>query len=189
MAAAVMARIGGTISAANRAQRGAIFTLNFPIASASLLRGAQDYSSKLEPRRVMVVEDDPDNLQALSALLESRGHTVIRTRSSLDALEKLADSRVDVVLCDLGMRQLNGWEVARRVKSGKNAPVFVLLTGWAAEIPPDDPRCELVDAILTKPVDPKILDGLLAAKRPGQSRSSETIGKSGALNGTHRHPQ
>ena len=165
IAAASMARIGGTISAANRAEGGAVLTLNFPIAPAEALHDAQDCSLSIEPRRVMLIDDDQDNLQALGALLEGKGHTVIRSRSSLEALEKLSYSPVDMVFCDLGMPQLNGWEIARRVKSRNDSPAFYLLTGWAAEIPAGDPRRELVDAVVAKPVDPRILDGLLAGRK------------------------
>ena len=51
------------------------------------------------------------------------------------------------------------------VKSREDSPPFYLLTGWAGEIPADDPRRELVDAVVAKPVDPRILDGLLAAQK------------------------
>ncbi|MBV8454932.1 MAG: response regulator, partial [Deltaproteobacteria bacterium] len=172
-ASASMAHIGGTISAANRAEGGAVFTLKFPITFAKALPGARSYLPKIEPRRVMLIDDDADNLQALSALLECKGHTVIRTRSSVDALEKLAYSHVDMVFCDLGMPQLNGWEIARRVKSRKDSPAFYLLTGWTAEIAPSDPRRELVDAVVAKPVDPRILDGLLAGQKSEQLLSAD----------------
>jgi CheY-like chemotaxis protein len=162
IASASMARIGGSISAANRAQGGAIFALKFPIAPAKSRRDAQNYAPEIEPRRVMLIDDDLDNLHALSALLESKGHTVIRARSSLEALEKLRYSSIDLVFCDLGMPQLNGWEIAHRIKSRKDAPAFYLLTGWAAEIRADDPRRKLVDAVVAKPVDPTILDELIA---------------------------
>ncbi len=187
IAAAAMTRIGGTIRAANRAAGGAVFTLEFPIAFARSLHEPQDDSSNIEPRRVMVVEDDPDNLQALSALLESRGHAVMRTRSSVEALEELTHSRVDVVLCDLGMRELNGWELARQVKSLNEPPRFFLLTGWAAEIRADDPRRDSVDGVLTKPIDPKILDDLMAAKKPEKSQGAEPTEKRPLLNGSHWH--
>jgi PAS domain S-box-containing protein len=167
IAAASMARIGGTVSAANRPQGGAVFTLNFTIAAAKTLSNEQDNAPKIAPRRVMLIDDDPDNLLALTALLELKGHTVIRTRSSLDALERLTDAQVDMVFCDLGMPQLNGWEIARRVKSRENSPAFYLLTGWASEIPAGDPRRELVDAVIAKPVDPRVLDGLLAGQEAG----------------------
>ncbi|MBV8773983.1 MAG: response regulator [Deltaproteobacteria bacterium] len=187
IAAAAMARIGGTISAANRPEGGAVFTLDFPVVSAKSDRNAQDYLRQIEPRRVMVIDDDLDNLQALSAVLESRGHTVIRTHSGEEALETLTCSQVDVVFCDLGMRQLNGWELARRVKSRNPSPLFFLLTGWAAEIRADDPRRDLVDAILVKPVDPNVLDGLLAITEPVKSRRTESSGRGSLLNGSGGH--
>jgi PAS domain S-box-containing protein len=168
IASASMARIGGTISAANRPEGGAIFTLNFPIVPAKAPPNTQDYSPKIVPRHVMLIDDDQNNLQALSALLERKGHTVISTHSSLEALEKLTDSHIDMVFCDLGMPQLNGWELARRVKSRKDSPAFYLLTGWAAEIPAGDPRLNLVDAVVAKPVDPRILDELLAGQKSEQ---------------------
>jgi PAS domain S-box-containing protein len=187
IASAAMARMSGTISAANRAEGGAVFTLNFPITSAKLLRNAQDYPPKIEPRRVMVIDDDLDNLQALSALLEWKGHTVTRTRSSLEALAKMRDAPVDIVFCDLGMPQLNGWELARRLKARKDAPAFYLLTGWTAEIRTDDPRLELVDAVVAKPVDPGLLDQLLARQNSEQFDGAEGPEKGRQLDGSGRH--
>ena len=189
IASASMARIGGTISAANRPEGGAVITLNCPISPAKTLQDAPDYSVTIQSRRVMLIDDDPDNLQALSALLEWKGHTVIRTRSSLEALEKLTSLPVDMIFCDLGMPQLNGWELARRVKSREDSPAFYLLTGWAGEIPADDPRRELVDAVVAKPVDPRILDGLLAAQKSERSRRAEPIQEDSPPNGSGRHPR
>ena len=161
-ASAAMVRIGGEISAANRLQGGAVFTLSFPITHSRVNHVTQDYSLKMEPRRVMVIDDDLDNLQALSALLESKGHTVIRTRSSVSALAQLTYFNFDLVFCDLGMPELNGWEVAQRIRRQKDAPAFYLLTGWGAEIRADDECQEFVDGIIQKPVDPKVLDKFLA---------------------------
>jgi CheY-like chemotaxis protein len=120
----------------------------------------------------MVIDDDLDNLQALSALLESKGHTVIRTRSSRSALAQLTYSNFDLVFCDLGMPELNGWEVAQRIRRQKDAPAFYLLTGWGAEIRADDECQEFVDGIIQKPVDPKVLDKFLA-EASSQCRRAE----------------
>jgi CheY-like chemotaxis protein len=73
-----------------------------------------------------------------------------------------------VVFCDLVMPLVNGWEIARHVKSLKSPPTFNLITGWAQEIPAGDPRRGLVDAMVAKPVDPKIVDWLLAEHKRGQ---------------------
>jgi CheY-like chemotaxis protein len=88
--------------------------------------------------------------------------------------DKLMDGKagIDAVFCDLGMPLMNGWEVARRVKSIERNPIFYLLTGWAAEIPADDPRRRLVDAVIAKPLDLTILDSLLAEHAPFRSGSA-----------------
>ena len=73
---------------------------------------------------------------------------------------------VDVVFCDLGMPGLNGWEIARQVRSLAAPPVFYLVTGWAQEIRADDPRRSWVDEVVAKPVEPHLLDRLLARVAP-----------------------
>jgi PAS domain S-box-containing protein len=160
-----MTRIGGTIYAANRPEGGAVFNLSFPLAHAMSPRAALEGSTKVPPRRVLVTDDDLPNLQAFSDLLESKGHRVIRASSGPEALEILlnGDSQIDVVFCDLGMPLINGWQIAQRAKSLAVPPAFYLVTGWGAEIPGDDQRRRLVDAVIAKPIDPRILDNLLAA--------------------------
>ena len=126
-----MARIGGRIYAANRPNGGAVFTLSFPLAHAVPIRAAQEASSAFQTRGVLVTDDDIPNLQALSDLLYSKGHTVIRASSGPEALEKLLsdDSQIDVVFCDLGMPLVNGWQIAQQAKSLKVPPTFYLVTG------------------------------------------------------------
>jgi PAS domain S-box-containing protein len=161
-----MARLGGCISAANRPEGGAMFTLRFPLAPASAVAPALPRSSgPVQPRRVMVIDDDTENLSALSELFQARGHSVIAANSGARALQELMreDCPVDAVFCDLGMPGLNGWEVARQVKSKASPPAFYLFTGWAQEIPADDPRRRWVDAVVSKPVEPRLLDRLLAS--------------------------
>lgn len=160
-----MARLGGSITAANRRAGGAIFTLRFPLAPpASVPSVSPRLSRQIQPRRVMVIDDDADNLEALSALFKSRGHSVKAANSGAGALKELMreDCAVDVVFCDLGMPEINGWDIARQVKSRTAPPVFYLFTGWAQEIRPDDPRRRWVDAVVPKPVEPHLLDQLLA---------------------------
>jgi CheY-like chemotaxis protein len=160
-----MARLGGSITAANSPAGGAIFTLRFPLAPAvSVVSASPHLSRQIQPRRVMVIDDDADNLEALSALFKARGHSVKAANSGAGALRELMreDCAVDVVFCDLGMPEINGWDIARQVKSRTAPPVFYLFTGWAQEIRPDDPRRRWVDAVVAKPVEPQLLDQLLA---------------------------
>ena len=125
---------------------------------------------------MLVTDDDQDNLQAFGALLEAKGHCVIRASSDVEALDKLREGNIDVVFCDLGMPLMDGWEIARRVNSLETRPAFYLVTGWATEIPADDPRRRLVDAVIAKPVDPTIVDRLLAEYQPTLFQSATRSG-------------
>jgi PAS domain S-box-containing protein len=172
IAYAVMARIGGTISAANRVEGGAVFTLSFPLVHQKPISHAQNISAASRPLRIMVMDDDQNNRQAFSALLESRGHSVISASSGPEALEKLTENNlfVDVIFCDLGMPLMNGWEVARRVKSLEAPPAFYLVTGWAAEIPAEHPHRHLIDGVIAKPVHSTTVDDFLARHKAGAFR-------------------
>lgn len=160
-----MARLGGSITASNRPAGGAIFTLRFPFAPAAAVATASPRLSKaIQPRCIMVIDDDVENLEALSGLFKARGHSVRTAKTGAGALKELMreDCAVEVVFCDLGMPGINGWEIARQVKLLAAPPVFYLFTGWAQEIRADDPRRRWVDAVVAKPVEPGMLDQLLA---------------------------
>jgi CheY-like chemotaxis protein len=171
-----MVRLGGSITAGNRVAGGAVFTLRFPFAPTAAAVGATPRLSKaIQPRCIMVIDDDVENLEALSGLFKSRGHSVKGASTGAGALKELMreDCTVEVVFCDLGMPEINGWEIARQVRSRPAPPVFYLFTGWAQEIRADDPRRRWVDAVVPKPVEPGTLDQLLAgvgAKQASQRR-------------------
>ena len=79
---------------------------------------------------VLVVDDDPDILEALSEILEAEGYTVSRARNGQEALERLAQSRPALILLDLMMPVMDGWEFARRMKDAyppeRRPPIIVL---------------------------------------------------------------
>ena len=113
-------------------------------------------------RRVLVIDDDPDVLEATRDLLALDGVAVETAAGGAAALGRLRGGEpFDVVLCDLGMQPMNGWEVAAALHELRPALPIYLLTGWGREIAEDDPRRRLVRGILTKPVDPTRLKHLL----------------------------
>ena len=68
--------------------------------------------------RVLVVDDQPANVRLLEAVLSPRGHEVLSASSGADALEVLATHEVDVVLLDIVMPGMDGYEVCRRIRAG-----------------------------------------------------------------------
>ena len=115
------------------------------------------------PRRILVVDDNRDSANSLAMLLKLLGHTVETAQDGLEAVEKAVTFRADVILLDLGMPRLNGYEAARRIREQHQSGLrLVALTGWGQE---DDRRRTGeagFDAHLVKPVDLTALGQLLA---------------------------
>ncbi|MBX3470379.1 MAG: response regulator [Planctomycetes bacterium] len=104
-------------------------------------------------RRVLVVEDHADAADMLRALLEHEGHEVEVAASGPDGLAAAARFRPDVVLCDLGLPGLDGFEVAARLRRDHGADLaLVALSGYAQEDDRARARAAGFDAHLTKPV-------------------------------------
>ena len=116
-------------------------------------------------RRILIVDDNQDSAASLALLLEMAGHTIHVAHDGLDAVEMAAREQPDLVLLDLGLPRLNGYDAARRIRalpSGQSV-VIVAVTGWGQ----DSDRQKTVEAgfdiHLVKPVDPDALMKLIAA--------------------------
>jgi signal transduction histidine kinase/CheY-like chemotaxis protein len=162
---------GGSVEAASAGPgRGSEFTIRLPLA-ADEPQQAEECESGLAPaspsRRVLVVDDNADAADSLSMLLSLSGHEVQTARDGSTALEVAARFRPNVILLDLGMPGMDGYETARRVRTmrGLERVTLVAQTGWGqAE---DRRRTEEAgfDHHLVKPVDPATLHNLLAQPR------------------------
>ncbi|MBA3588982.1 ATP-binding protein [Methylibium sp.] len=118
-------------------------------------------------RRILVVDDNQDAATSLAELLELTGHETRFAHDGLEAVQAAESFRPDVVLLDIGLPKLNGFEAARMIRQqpwGKDM-MLVALTGWGQE---EDRRMSSeagFDAHLVKPVDPAALTELLARMR------------------------
>jgi signal transduction histidine kinase/ActR/RegA family two-component response regulator len=171
----LMQRLGGSISAANRAGGGSVFTLEFPLASRSARRNAEERSSSGRRLRVLLVDDEPDNIEILQELLTLDGHEAETATSGRAALDLFAAGhRYDLVLCDVGMPEMSGWQVVRELHEIDPGLPIYLLTGWANEIGEHDPRLRPVRGVLGKPLDLDELRSVLtSAGRPPSGHGRE----------------
>lgn len=173
IARTVMRRIGGSISAHNAPDGGAVFTLQFPAAppeEAAPPRAPDAPAAEASARaRVLVVDDDADNLEVTRLALEELGNEVATAASGEEALAAAARAPApEVVLCDVGMPGMSGWDVARRLRELAPAAAIYMVTGWAQELAPDDPRRALADGVLGKPLDlARMAQVVAAAARRG----------------------
>jgi len=117
--------------------------------------------------RVLVVEDHADTAQSVSRLLRMAGHEVEVAPSGRAAMAAVRANPPDVVLLDLGLPDIDGWQVARQVQDepAEKRPLLVAVSGRAGE--DDRRRSEQagIDLHLVKPVDLRHLQQLLARFR------------------------
>jgi signal transduction histidine kinase/CheY-like chemotaxis protein len=128
---------------------------------------------RTQARRILVVDDNKDSAESLGLLLRNMGNDVRFAYDGPTAVEAAAAFRPDVVLCDIELPGMNGYEVARRIREQPqlNAVVLAALTGWGSE---GDRRLSKeagFDHHLVKPVDfatlQEILVSLVPKRQPG----------------------
>ena len=76
--------------------------------------------------RVLVVDDNRDILDLIQRVLAAYGHDVVTARDGREALQQEASALPDIVLLDVNLPHLNGWEVCRRIKARRNVPIMLL---------------------------------------------------------------
>jgi len=148
---------GGTVDAYSRGTgRGSAFVVRLPRIDAPLPLTADVATGSRSADRaykILIVEDNSDARQALRVLLELAGCTVHEAEDGSAGIEAALRLQLDLILLDIGLPRLDGYEVARRLKAAKPAIRLVALTGYGRE--EDRMRAAEAgfDAYLVKPVD------------------------------------
>jgi signal transduction histidine kinase len=166
VARSLVAMHGGTIEAFSEGLgKGSEFVVRLPLEAGAVEQGDVRSARPVErrPRRVLVIEDGDDNRAALRAALEQMGHEVFDAADGLTGAERAIEHAPEIVLVDIGLPGLNGYEVAQRIRSARGPGVLlVALTGYGQ---PEDRRSALAagfDVHLTKPVELETLAAVVA---------------------------
>jgi CheY-like chemotaxis protein len=122
-------------------------------------------------RRVLVVDDSHDAAESLAMLLEFEGHEIYKAHDGADAVTTAERVRPDVVLMDIGLPVLTGYEACRRIRTHAwgTPMVIVALTGWGQEDDRERALAAGFDLHLVKPVDHADLLRIVASARPRTS--------------------
>ena len=112
--------------------------------------------------RVLLVEDDDDNRELMTEVLETAGYQVTTAAGGAEGLRKLSEQTVDVVVTDVGMPGMGGLELARASKRIAPRVPVVVVTGYSEREDIMSARGREVDAVLVKPVDPDLLTASVA---------------------------
>lgn len=139
-----------------------------PAAGADLNDDAASSHREVQPRRVLIIEDNIDQAQMLAALLALWGHEVKMAHEGAAGIELAQEFLPDVALVDLGLPGVSGYEVARRMKAHPKLKHIRLIaqTGWGQAQDRQRAREAGFDHHLLKPLDPEELTSLLATIEP-----------------------
>jgi signal transduction histidine kinase/CheY-like chemotaxis protein len=123
------------------------------------------------PRRVLIADDNHDAAEILEMFLTSKGHEVHLAHSGGEALEAAARLTPQVAVLDIGMPDLDGYEVARRIRLQPwgSRINLIALTGWGQEDDKRRAQAAGFDHHCTKPVDPELLERFFALSRDDAS--------------------
>ena len=163
---------GGSVEARSDGHdQGSEFIIRLPIDLTAQLRpdkGRDDFEKQsASGLRILVVDDNRDSANSLSMLLRLTGNETQTAYDGAEALSLAGEFRPDVVLLDIGLPKLNGYEVARRIREqswGKRV-ILIALTGWGQEEDRQRSREAGFDDHMVKPVELSPLMNLLAELR------------------------
>lgn len=109
-------------------------------------------------KKVLVVDDDPVVGKSFERVLSPKGYAVIAAASGAEALDKLARERYDVVFTDIRMPEMDGLEVAQRIKAANPWLPVVIVTGYGSEASEMKARQIGVSRFLHKPLTPELIE-------------------------------
>jgi signal transduction histidine kinase/CheY-like chemotaxis protein len=150
--------------------RGSCFTVRLPLLTQPAqppepATSAPQIGVPREALKVLVVDDNVDAAQMLALLVETLGHRALVENSSSAALERAVQEPPDVALLDIGLPQVDGYELARRLRAqaGARRMTLVAVTGYGQEQDRERARRAGFDHHLVKPADTTVLASLLEA--------------------------
>lgn len=153
IAQAVITRHGGRIDLSSTPGQGSRFVVWLPGSetlpeepSSVVAAGVAETS-----QAILVVDDDPEICTMLARALQSRGHSVALASSAADALQQLARQPFDLLITDLGMPEVSGWELIRQVRSEDQDIGIVLISGWGQHLTAAVAQDQQIDATISKP--------------------------------------
>ncbi|MBF2027314.1 MAG: PAS domain S-box protein [Oscillatoriales cyanobacterium C42_A2020_001] len=161
---------GGSVAVDSRGLgQGATFTVRLPLVVASARTAHREHTNSagdFSGIRILVVDDEPDSLALVAVLLEQEGGTVTAVSSGQAVLAALGNASFDLLISDIGMPEMDGYELIRQVRSrpawqGGGIPA-IALTAYVGETDQQTALAAGYQEHLTKPLDPDALNAAIA---------------------------
>jgi PAS domain S-box-containing protein len=152
----IVERHGGDLKVDSRPGEGTTFTITLPIGMNPSGEATPGGDPGIERKgRILLVDNDPQVLSILGEMLKDGGHHVLPVPSGPEALRVFVPTGFDLVITNVGMPEMSGWDVAEQLRArDPNVPVM-FITGWGLQ-EEDQARCRRlgISALLFKPVPP-----------------------------------
>ena len=180
----IIDRYGGDISVESEPGKGTVITVVFPLPNNRPVKATNSAYSLTPPAEkaaaagpsaafgrkntslsILVVDDEQNIREILGEYFESMGHRVVVDVDGDSAAARIASEQFDVVITDLNMPGKNGLEFARIARAASPATTIVLMTGWGQEVISRSKDSHVIDHILDKPIDFKMLTDIINRAR------------------------
>ena len=157
----IVARHGGGIQVHTHVGQGSCFTVRLPLVKTEV---ARPQPRTLGGRKsILVVDDEAGLAETLRLALELEGYLVQVSVDPVRALELFHESPFDLVITDLRMPGMNGWELAAEIKCSRPHTPIIAMTGWPVDLIKDGQRSSNMEAIIQKPYRVNDLKARIAA--------------------------
>lgn len=144
----------GYIGVRSKKNKGTAFTIILPLSEEPVKKHTTQINhiqEKYSETRLLIVDDEPELLDTMAEILRLKFKSVDIAPGGKEALLKVHKTKYDIVLSDLGMPEMSGWELAQKIKSKNPKAKIILVTGWGEQAKEEHKHHPDVDAILPKP--------------------------------------
>lgn len=158
----IINRHRGEIDVTSKIGKGTTFTIILPISQdTSQVAEAMPKPAQATKARVLLVDDDENIRSVISDMLDLLGHQVMAAPCGEDALKLFQKNDFDLVITDLGMPGISGWDVTRACKDLKPRVPVIMISGWGNQIDEDMISQSRLDGVLAKPFEMNKIKAML----------------------------
>ena len=151
----IVQRTGGTIEVETAPDQGTRFALSFPLSANTSVPLAEaeplPAAPAFEPLEILIVDDEEPVRDLLVDIAEALGHRTTSFESPLEVAATFAPTRYNLVLTDIGMPDMNGWQLTKIVRAVDPTVVIALVTGWGEEIDAGEVQNAGANTVVAKP--------------------------------------
>jgi two-component system CheB/CheR fusion protein len=166
---------GALSASSNGVNKGSIFTLRLPLTDQRPEKVDEPVIVEVKAKNLLLVEDNSDMRRMLSKTLQRRGFTVDVAANGNDAVAQFKKGKPDVAVVDIGLPDMNGFEVARAIRAfegDSNPALLIALTGYSQEEDRRQSQQAGFDLHLVKPIDPVDIVTEIAKAEANRKRNS-----------------